>query len=153
MKTIWQTVNSGRRFIDYRIGFAGAIVMGVIVFGINYFSAHELTGSITASLKQGLYTFIFGGTLMKGCEYLATRIQKRTLAIAASVVIPSVLTLLLTFGMHSLKGTPKPLESTMPTLIIIPATAIWGFNRRKLSDKAFQKQKPGNSIFIKENRR
>jgi hypothetical protein len=40
--------------------------------------------------------------------------------------------------MHNLKGTPKPLESTIPTTIIIPATAIWGFKKRKESDFELQ---------------
>lgn len=120
----------GRRFIDYKIGFAGAIVMGGIVFSINYFSTHEIAGSLTAALKQGTYTFIFGGTLMKACEYIATSIRRKTTAIVLSIVIPSVFTLLLTFAMHSLKGTPKPFESTLPTTIIIPATAVWGYRMR-----------------------
>ena len=120
-----------RKFIDYKIGFAGAVVMGGIVFSINYFSAHLVTGSFTAALKQASYTFLFGGTLMKGCEYLATSVKNRSLAIFLSVFIPSALTLVLTYTMHSLKGTPKPLESTLPTLIIIPATAIWGVQKRR----------------------
>jgi hypothetical protein len=67
---------------------------------------------------------------MKGCENLATKIKKRTLAIVAAVVIPSAFTLILTFTLHNFKGTPKPLESTIPTLLIIPATAVWGFKKR-----------------------
>jgi hypothetical protein len=135
MIKLQKTAKSARKFFDLKIGIAGAIVMGGIVFGINYFSIHEISGSVTAATKQGAYTFIFGGTLMKGCEYLATTIKKRSLAIAASVVIPSVFTLFLTYGMHNLKGTPKPFASTVPTLIIIPATAVWGLQKRKLADK------------------
>ena len=135
MIKLQKTAKSAQKFIDYKIGFAGAIVMGGIVLGINYFSAHEISGSITAAIKQGSYTFIFGGTLMKGCEYLATNIKKRRLAIVASIVIPSVFTLLLTFGLHNLKGTPKPIASTIPTLIIIPATAVWGARKRNQTDQ------------------
>lgn len=124
----------GSRFIDYKMGIYGAVVMGAIVFCINYFSGGEFSGSTTAGLKQGSYTFLFGGVLMKGCELLATRIKKIPLALLASVLVPSVITLLLTFGMHNLKGTPKPLASTIPTTIIIPATAIWGFKKRKEMD-------------------
>ena len=127
-----------QKFIDYKIGIAGAIVMGGIVFGINYFTTYEIGGSITAAIKQGSYTFLFGGTLMKGCEYIATTIKKRRLAIFASVIIPSVLTLILTYTMHNLKGTPKPLESTIPTLIIIPATAVWGYKKRNQMDLELQ---------------
>ncbi len=135
MHKLQQAAIFGRKFIDYKIGIAGAMVMGGIVFAINYTSTHEIAGSTTAALKQGAYTFIFGGTLMKACEFLATNIQKRTIALAASVLIPSVFTLILTFTMHNLKGTPKPIESTIPTLIIIPATAIWGFIKRRKLDR------------------
>jgi hypothetical protein len=119
------------KFIDFRIGLAGAIVMGGIVFGINYFYTHQLAVSITASLKQATYTFIFGGMLMRACEYIATNIRKRVWAFVLSVAIPSIFTLLLTYTVHSLKGTPKPMESTIPTTIIIPATAVWGLKKRK----------------------
>ena len=105
--------------------------MAGIVFAINYFATNEISGSLTAAAKQGTYTFLFGGSLMKGCEYLATKIKKQTLAILAAVIIPSTITLLLTYTMHNLKGTPKPFESTIPTTIIIPATAIWGYIKRK----------------------
>lgn len=134
MLNIHQLRTTLKKFIDYKIGIAGAIVMGGIVFGINYFATHEIPGSATAALKQGSYTFLFGGTLMKGCEYLAIHIKNRMLAIYTSVFVPSVLTLILTFTMHNLKGTPKPLESTIPTTIIIPATAIWGYKKRKQFD-------------------
>lgn len=139
MIKIKQLVKFSYKFIDYKIGIAGAIVMGGIVFGINFFSTHEIGPSITAALKQGAYTFFLGGALMKSCEYLATSIEKRILAIVASVVIPSAVTLILTFTMHNLKGTPKPLESTLPTLIIIPATVVWGIQKRKHVTTAFTK--------------
>jgi hypothetical protein len=138
MNLLQKLANTGQKFIDYKIGIAGAIVMGGIVFGINYFTTHEITGSVTAAIKQGSYTFLFGGTLMKGCEYLATTIRNRTHAIILSVLVPSIITLILTFTMHQLKGTPKPLESTYPTLIIIPATAIWGYKKRNQMDLKLQ---------------
>lgn len=130
MVKLQQKAKISLKYIDYKIGMAGAFFMGGVVFAINYFSTHEITGSVTAALKQGSYTFLLGGIFMKGCENLATKIKKQTLAIVASVVIPSALTLILTFTMHNFKGTPKPLESTIPTLLIIPATAVWGFKKR-----------------------
>ena len=93
-------------------------------------------GSFTASAKQAGYTFIFGGFLMKGCELLAKGINNKYLALVMAVLIPSSITLILTFIMHNLKGTPRPFESTLPTLIIIPATAIWGYLKRKEYDLA-----------------
>jgi hypothetical protein len=128
---IQKALNFGKRFIDYKMGIAGSIVMGGLVFCINYFPANNFSGSMTAALKQGSYTFLFGGILMKGCESIAKRLKNKTFAIAMAVLIPSALTLTLTYAVHNLKGTPKPFESTLPTLIIIPATAIWGYMKRK----------------------
>jgi hypothetical protein len=122
---ISRVLDFGNKYIDYKTGLIGAGVMGSIVFGINYYDTHELLGASTAALKQGGYTFLFGGSVMRGCEYLATRIRAQTLALLASVIIPSVVSIGLTYCVHSIKGTPKPVESTMPTAaLVIPATAI-----------------------------
>jgi len=69
----------GARFIDYKMGFMGAGVLAGIVFGVNYHGTHDLAGASTAALKQGSYTFLFGGVIMRGCENLATRIKKKQL--------------------------------------------------------------------------
>lgn len=119
------------RFIDLRMGSYGAVGMALIVFYINYSASDEIYQSLIASTKQAVYTFLFGGSLMKACEYFATTIRKPSWAIATSIVIPSVVTLLLTYSLHSLKGTPEPLASTMPTCFIIPTTAFWGYTKRK----------------------
>lgn len=124
-----------QRFFNFKIGIAGALVMGISVFCINYFSTKLLFESITAALKQSVYTFIFGGFLMKGCEYIAAYFKKNSIAILLAIAIPTIITLLLTYGLHMLKGTPKPLASTLPTLAIIPATAVWAIRKRSLLKK------------------
>ncbi len=78
--TLDKIVGGGSKFIDYKMGAAGAIVMGIIVFGVNYYGAHELTGASTAALKQATYTFLFGGIIMRTCETLATKINKQWIA-------------------------------------------------------------------------
>lgn len=106
--------------------------MATVVFFINYSAVGELTGSFTAAIKQGIYTFFFGGSIMKLCEIIATRISKKNLALTLASLIPSLVSLALTFGLHSLKGTPRPIESTIPTAIfVIPSTAVWGYLKRK----------------------
>jgi hypothetical protein len=137
MLPISQVIQSIRKFIDLRIAISGSIVMGGIVFSINYFETQDSFGSMTASLKQGFYTFLFGGVLMKSCQLIAINIRRTIPAIILSVLIPSVFTMVLTIAMHSLKGTPKPIESTLPTLIIIPATLVWAIvSRRNLKNKS-----------------
>lgn len=130
-----RAVRYGNRFIDYRMAIGGAIVMGCIVFWINYASTKNTTGASTAALKQGVYTFLFGGLIMKSCERLATEIRKKANAVAAAVVIPSLAAIGLTFGVHSLKGTPLPLLSTVPTvLLVIPSTVVWAIRKRRQSE-------------------
>jgi hypothetical protein len=62
---------------------------------------------------------------------MAIAIKQKFMAIFISAFIPSVITLFITFGIHQLKGTPKPLESTIPTLLIFPTTLVWGYKKRK----------------------
>ncbi len=132
---ISRVIDFGRRYIDYRMGFAGAIVMAAVVFSINYFGTHLLTGSMTAALKQATYTFFFGGVIMRMSERIAVGIRRRLLALALACIIPSTVSLLLTFGLHNLKGTPEPLKSTIPTaFFVIPSTLVWGRMKRKKED-------------------
>ena len=120
------------RIIDVKIGLAGGLVMGVIVFMVNHYTTSDLTGSFTAAIKQGVYTFFFGGFIMKLCETLAVKGHSGWLAIVLAVLVPSFISLALTFGVHSMKGTPKPVESTIPTAVfVIPSTLVWGIMKRK----------------------
>ena len=137
-------LNYGKRYVDYRMGMIGALVMAIVIFSINYFGKRIpleyqddlLFWSIIAALKQGTYTFFFGGVIMRGAERFATEVTNRGLALVLACIIPSLVSITLTFIMHSLKGTPRPLESTIPTLFFVfPSTAIWGYMRRKKMDK------------------
>ena len=73
---------------------------------------------------------------MRMSERIATEVSKRMLALVLACVVPSMVSLTLTFGVHSLKGTLKPLASTIPTAIfVIPSTLIWGLMSRKRLEK------------------
>ena len=120
--------------IDIKMGLAGAVVMGAIIFFINYYKSGLPVGSTTAALKQAAFTFLFGGIFMKGCENLSIHIKKETLAIIAAVIIPSTISILMVYGLHNLKGTPEPFYSTLPTIfLIIPSTFIYAIIKRKQS--------------------
>lgn len=124
-------VDYGRKYIDYKMGLVGAIVMGAVVFGINYHGTQDVLGATTAGLKQGGYTFFLGGVFMRMSERLAVSITQRSLALLAACLVPSTISIILTFILHSLKGTPKPIESTLlAAMFVIPATGLWGFAKR-----------------------
>ncbi len=126
-------INSKSKIFDYKIGLTGGSVMAIVVFIINYRATGETTGALTAAAKQGIYTFFFGGIIMKICELLAININYKYLALFLATLIPSIIALALTFGVHSLRGTPLPVESTIPTAIFVfPSTAIWGILKRRI---------------------
>lgn len=106
------------RFINLKMGFAGAVIMGGIVWFINM--GFGWWPATTAALKQAAYTFFLGGVLIKILDTIATRIHNRYLAITVATIIVSTVTILLVYGVHSMKGTPRPFESTLPTIIMAP---------------------------------
>jgi len=141
---IKKTLKYGSKYVDYKMGIAGSIVMAVVIFSINYFGKRIpleyqddlFFWSVVAAIKQATYTFFFGGVIMKSAERLSTEISRRGLALVLACIVPSLVSIALTFTMHSLKGTPRPFESTIPTMIFVfPSTAVWGYMKRKKMDK------------------
>jgi hypothetical protein len=149
--TLRRIADTGSRYIDFKMGLAGAVVMASIVFWVNYHGTQDLMGASTAALKQGCYTLLFGGIIMRGCELLSTKIANPVAAIAAAIIIPSVVAISLTLIVHNLKGTPRPVASTVPTaLLIIPSTAVWGFLKRNSQARSRRLQKGNTSREQKE---
>jgi hypothetical protein len=127
-----------KKYIDYKMGGIGAGVMGSIVWGINY--SEGTIGATTAALKQGVYTLITGGLIMKTCENLATKIKRKSLAMSAAIIIPSLISIGATYGVHKIKGTPKPEQSTIPVTILAPPSfAIWAKKKRNKLEKKLEK--------------
>ena len=110
------------KLFDPKMGLAGALFLGTIVFFINF--DHGLLSGLVAALKQGFYTFFVGGLITRLCENIAT-ISKKITAVLLAVIIPSVIAIALTYLVHSIKGTPEPLNSTIPTMILAPLGFLW----------------------------
>jgi hypothetical protein len=120
------------RFFDPLTATAGAVILGGIVFMINL--DHGASKAFVASVKQGAYTFLFGGFLMKLCENIALHFTRRSLAIFLAILVPGTLAILLTYLLHHLKGTPEPLASTIPTMILAPlGFGWWALSKRSRS--------------------
>ena len=92
--------------------------MGGIVFFINL--EHGWMLSTTAGLKQWIYTFFFGGIIIKLLEQLLSKFGNKFVSILFSVIVVSIVTILLIFFVHNLKGTPEPFLSTIPTILMAP---------------------------------
>jgi hypothetical protein len=117
-------------WIDVRSGLAGGLLMGGAVFFINL--SHGTLGATTAALKQFAYTFLMGSLIMRLCTALALRKGADAVMIPAAIVIPSIVTIGATLFVHSLRGTPEPLLSTLPVAVASPAGfAFWSRRVRR----------------------
>lgn len=104
--------------IDYTSATAGAVILGGVVFWVNHEHGNLLAS--TAALKQATYTFFAAGFIAKNNENLACRLDSTALSLLLAVSISSCIAIGLTYLVHSLKGTPEPLLSTLPTLLMAP---------------------------------
>jgi len=109
------------KHIDYPAAVAGAIILGSIVFVINY--DHGWNNALLAAGKQATYTFFAGGYMVRLNERIALALNPAVVAILAGVLCAGGLAVSLTYLVHSLKGTPEPLNSTVPTMVL----ALLGF--------------------------
>jgi hypothetical protein len=104
--------------IDYRGAVLGATLLGAIVFWLNH--SHGTSSAATAALKQATYTFFVAGFIVKNNERMALKRAEPLVALLLAATVSSCLAVGLTFLVHSLKGTPEPLLSTLPTALIGP---------------------------------
>lgn len=116
------------KLFDPRMGLAGALFLGTIVFFINY--DHGIVNGLIAASKQALYTFFVGGFITRLCENIAT-IKNSFSAIFLAVLVPSILAITLTYFVHSIKGTPEPFNSTVPTMILAPLGFLWWATQKR----------------------
>lgn len=116
-------------YFDLKMGLGGAIAMGLIVFFIN--CDHGIVPGLTATVKQATYTFLAGGFMMRMTENLASRFSNDTFSIFIAVFIPTCIAITLTYIIHTAKGTPEPLNSTIPTMILAPMGFLWWAVRKR----------------------
>lgn len=117
------------RHIDYPAAIAGATVLGTIVFVIN--CDHGWGNALVAAAKQATYTFFAGGFMVRLNERIALALNPAVVAVAAGVLCSGTLAVSLTYLVHSLRGTPEPLNSTLPTLVLlVPGFIFLGLRAR-----------------------
>lgn len=116
------------------MGLLGALFMGMLVYYIN--SDHGFLLAIIAAAKQGLYTFFFGALFVRMAENIAVMKKDKILAVLAGGIIPAILTSVLTYILHTIKGTPEPFNSTLPTIFLSWLSfSVWAY----LKHNAFYK--------------
>lgn len=122
------------RNIDYPAAIAGAILLGTIVFFINY--DHGWNSAMVAAAKQATYTFFAGGFMVRLNERIALALEPAVAAVSAAVLCSGTLAVGLTYLVHNLRGTPEPLNSTLPTLLLlVPGFVFLGLRARRAATR------------------
>ena len=134
METFRQIKEFGGRYIDYSMAWKGALVLAIAVWLINL--EHGPLAALPAALKQAVYTYCIAGLITKLCENIAISIKSKVLALSLAILIPSCIAVGLTYGLHTLKGTPEPLRSVLPTLFAGPPAFFWWGRKSRIRHEA-----------------
>ena len=97
--------------------------MGSVVAYIN--SDSGIFPASIAAFKQALYTFFIGGVIIKILDLIVNRIKKKAYAYVISITVATFLTTSMVYFIHCMKGTPKPVDSTIATVILAPPGYIY----------------------------
>ncbi len=117
-------------YLDVKSGLAGGALLAFCVFWINY--SHGLDGASTAAAKQFVYTFCMGATIMRICTALALRPGPDLPVLLVAALIPTCVTVGTTLLVHSLRGTPEPVLSTIPVALLSPPSfTFWARKTRR----------------------
>jgi hypothetical protein len=111
-----------KRYIDLPSAVAAATLLGAVVFWVN--RSHGPALATTAALKQSAYTFFVAGFIVKNNERLAVKRRQPAVALAWAATVSTCLAVGLTFLVHSLRGTPEPILSTLPTALLAPPSFL-----------------------------
>ncbi len=118
------------RHINYRLAWIAAAGLALIVFLIN--CSHGIPIALVAATKQATYTFFVAGFITRGTEKLALLLDNQIASIALAAVVSAFWAITLTFLVHSLKGTPEPVLSTLPTaLAALPGFGLLAWSTQK----------------------
>ena len=124
------------RYVDFSMAWKASLFLGVVVFCINL--DHGALAALPAALKQATYTFFVAGFILRLSENLAIKQELGVMAFPLAVIIPSCIAIGLTYALHNLKGTPEPLHSTIPTLLMAPPSftiLVWRFRKNNSQNK------------------
>lgn len=118
------------KYVDVSTAWKAALFLGLVVYAINF--SHGALAALPAALKQATYTFFVSGFILRLCERLARNHALGVMALPLATLVPSAIAIGLTYLMHSLKGTPAPFYSTVPTILMVfPSFAVWGWRAQR----------------------
>ena len=105
-----------RQCFDLKTAILGALLMATLVGLVN--SGYGMAPALTAAAKQAAYTFFVAGFIMQWCRWLALRNLAPVHAVTLATLLPTLITVVLVYNLHSFKGTPEPFWSTVPVVVL-----------------------------------
>ncbi len=118
-----------------KAGFLGGLILGACVYWINADFGWQAAG--VAALKQGCYTWFFGGSLVRLCETFSLKGQHKWRSIMLGTIIPTMIAISAVLTIHHLKGTPRPFYSSIPVMISAPISFLGIGYRSRQKGTAF----------------
>ena len=103
-------------WFDLKSAILGALLMSSLVFAVNY--GHGMVPALIAAGKQVAYTFFVAGFIMQFCRFLAVRGDSDAAARINATLTPTVITVVMVYILHSFRGTPEPVLSTLPVAVL-----------------------------------
>lgn len=115
-------VDTKSKKVNHALGQLAALGMGGMVVAIN--RDHGPLMASVAGVKQYVYSSIIAVLLIdiqhRIYDHLKEQDKKSLVPDLLSIALPAIGTTLATFAVHSLKGTPETINSTLPTAILAP---------------------------------
>lgn len=127
-QSLKQNLLGKSKYFDFKMGMLGALFMGTVIYHIN--SRYGVDQAYIAAIKEGSKSLMIGGITMKLCENISTAYENKKISKFVAVAIPTVISVGTTYLIHSLDGTPKPVESTLPS-VMSAGTFVWWANRKR----------------------
>lgn len=122
--------------VNQILGQVAALGMGGMVAAIN--AEHGPLLASIAGIKQYVYSAVIAVLLIdtqhKIYDHFKKTDQESLRPAILAIIIPSLATIVATLGIHSLKGTPETINSTIPTAILAPIGYTILQIRRVLAD-------------------
>ena len=110
--------------LQHLLGQVAALAMGIIVLGVNYQQDHPLPDAAIAGVKQYVCSAIsalISIDIQQRINAKNDREEKPSLLQRTNpVTIPSLISTVLAFATHTIRGTPETLLSTLPTAVMAP---------------------------------
>ena len=98
-------------------GLFFTLVWSSWAYYINFGVDSEL--AIEAAKTQAIFTIINAFIYTVTLDYILCRIDKTLAAFIISFFLPNIITTSVLYSMHALNGTPKILETILPSMIFI----------------------------------